>query len=136
MNPAEIEKGKRHAATFAAILSIIIGILWFSIGDIIASAVATSTNTQVEVTYYTGKPSTDVSYEEAYQNGDKNVQKVTYTTKSTGRLQWGEADANGEYEVYYDAADVHLLAAELNESEQQYIELYNAYLEAKKAVLE
>ena len=120
----------------AAAIAVTVGLVFTFFGDIIASAVTSNTNTQVAVEYYTGKPSSDISYEEAYLNGDSNVQKVSYTTKSKGRLQWGEPSANGEYEVYYDAADVHLLAAYLNESEEQYIELYNKYLEAKKAVLE
>ena len=126
----------KRCGTIAAAIAILVGFVWLRFGDIIASAVATNTNTQVTVSYYTGMPSTDISYNDAYLNGDTGVQKVSYTTKSLGRLQWGEPDGNGEYDVYYDAADVHSLAAHLNESQEQYNELYNTYLELKSAVLE
>ena len=118
----------------AAAIAIGLGIIIYFFGPIITKAVSTFTDTQVTVSYYNGKPSTIVSYDEAYNLGDANVDKVTYTTKSKGRLQWGEQNADGTYDVYYDAKDVHTLAAYLNESWDSYNEMYDAYVEAYKAV--
>ena len=119
----------------AAAIAVVIGVCAFFVQGAIADAETTSTNTQVVVSYYTGKPSTIKTYEEAYLDGDTNVNKVTYTTKSLGRLQWGEPGADGTYEVYYDAADIHALAAALNQSEEKYMEVYNHYVDAYNAVM-
>lgn len=118
----------------AAALAIGIGIIIFFFGPIITKAVSTFTDTQVTITYYNGKPSMVVSYDEAYSLGDSNVEKVTYTTKSKGRLQWGEQNTDGSYDVYYDAKDIHTLAAYLNESWESYNDMYDAYVEAYTAV--
>lgn len=126
----------KNASKYVVGGAIIVALVSCIFGKNIASAVTTSTNQQVTITYYTGKPSTDVSYQDAYLNGDSAVDKVAYQTKSIGRLQWGEQAADGTYSVYYDAADIHTLAAYLNESEEKYEELYESYLDAKKAVLE
>ena len=128
-------KGFISCGFVAAALAVIIGTGLF-IGHNVADAEATNTNTQVTVTYYTGKPSTLASYEQAYLDGDSGVNKVTYTTKSLGRLQWGEKNADGTYDVYYDASDIHTLAAHLNESEANYVELYDSYVAAYKAVMQ
>ena len=118
----------------AAALAIGIGIIIFFFGPIITKAVSTFTDTQVTITYYKGKQSTVASQGEAYGLGDSNVEKVTYTTKSKGRLQWGEQNADGTYDVYYDAKDIHTLAAYLNESWESYNDMYDAYVEAYKSV--
>jgi len=123
------------AVTRATVISLVIAAGIFLSG-IVAKAVASSTNTQVTVTYYTGQPSSAISYEKAYAEGDSAVGEVTYTTKSCGRLQWGKPDEKGQYEVYYDASDVHELASSLNVSEEEYLKLYEKYVEAYKAVNE
>lgn len=118
----------------ATAIALGIGIFIYFFGGTIASAVSSSTNTQVTLTYYAGKPTALEPYEDAFVRGDSGVSKVTYTTKSIGRLQWGEPNADGTYDVYYDAKDVHSMAAELNESWGAYENLYNAYVDAYNAV--
>lgn len=120
----------------AAALAIGIGLVIYFFGPVIAKAVASSTDTQVKVVYYTGKPTGLESYADAYDAHDTNVELVTYTTKSLGRLQWGEQNADGEYDVYYDAQDVHMLAAELNQSWENYSAMYDKYVDAYKAVMQ
>ena len=123
-----------RSGKIATALALGIGIVIYFFGGVIASAVSSSTNTQVTLTYYTGKPTAVESYSDAYLRGDKGVNKVTYTTKSIGRLQWGEQKADGTYDVYYDAKDIHTMAAELNESWAAYEGLYNSYVDAYNAV--
>ncbi len=123
-----------RSGKIATAIALGIGIFIYFFGGVIASAVSSSTNTQVEVTYYTGKPTNLESYADAYVRGDNGVHKVTYTTKSIGRLQWGEQKSDGTYDVYYDAKDIHTLAAHLNESWGSYEQLYNKYVEAYNAV--
>lgn len=120
----------------AAAIAVFLGTVLFLFGNDIASAVSSKTNTQVTVNYYTGMPQTLESYGDAYLNGDSNVGKVIYSTKSLGRMQWGEANPDGTYDVYYDAADVHHLAAQLNEAGQDYETLYEEYVKAYKSVMQ
>ncbi|WP_026653385.1 hypothetical protein [Butyrivibrio proteoclasticus] len=132
----ELKLKHGSAARRAAMISCVVAV-GIAFGGIVTSANATNTNTQVAVSYYTGKPTNPkASYEDAYSDGDSAVGKVTYTTKSLGRLQWGEADSEGKYEVYYDASDVHTMAADVNDAEAKYLELYQKYSEAYKSVME
>lgn len=128
--------GSNKKIAIATALAIVI-VLGFSLfQSYSASAVTTDSNTQVTVTYYTGMPSSDDTYEDAYLNGVTGVGRVSYTTKSLGRIQWGEPDASGNYAVYYDAGDIHKLGAYLDESEASYKDLYDKYLSCKKAIFE
>ena len=129
--------GKDHmrCGLIAAVIAIAIGIVFFY-GPKIARAVGSNTTTQVTVSFYTGIPSSLTSYADAYSAGDPGVNQVTYETKSIGRLQWGEPSAVGTYDVYYDAGDVHTLAANLNATEEQYLELYDKYVECYEAVMQ
>lgn len=121
----------------AAAIAILIGIVFFLHQNVvIADAETSSTNTQVTVSYYTGRPSSNVSYATAYASGDPAVGKVTYTTKSLGRMQLGDSGNVGGHQVYYDAADIHMLAASLNQAESNYQELYSKYIEAYNAVMQ
>ena len=89
------------------------------------------TQNQVNVTYYKGIPTSRLDdYETALSGGDTAIEKVTFTTKSLGRLSWGEPDSEGEYAMYFDAADIHRLAAYVNEVESKYEELYELYRKA------
>ncbi|AOZ97822.1 hypothetical protein [Butyrivibrio hungatei] len=125
-----------NAASRAALISCIVAV-GIGFGGIVTSAIANNTNAQVTVSYYTGKPTNPkASYEDAFADGDSAVNRVTYTTKSLGRLQWGEPDSDGRYEVYYDASDVHTMAAGVNDAEARYLELYQKYTDAYKAVME
>ena len=131
----ELFTSKKFRLAIAAALGA--GIVACSFGGkMIARADTSLTNTQVTVNYYAGIPAQPKTYDESYIDGDANVEKVTYTTKSIGRLQWGEAGVDGTFDVYYDAADIHRMAAALNDSEALYIETYRKYLEARSAVLE
>ena len=123
-----------RSGRIATAIALGIGLFVYFFGGVIASAVSSSTNTQVTETYYTGIPTKIESYEDAYLRGDNGVRKVTYTTRSIGRLQWGEQNADGTYDVYYDAKDIHTMAAYLNESWESYEELYNKYVDAYNAV--
>ena len=91
-------------------------------------------NTQVTIQYYTGFPSDFVKYADAYVDGDKNVGKYSYVTKSLGKIQWGEPDAAGNYSVFFDATDIHLLADYLNLAEEHYLTNHSAYLATKTQI--
>lgn len=118
---------RRCGLTAAAIIGAI-GISIF-LNNTSTRANSSASNTPIALSYYTGMPSTLISYEAAYANGDPNVNKVEYTTQSTGRLAWNNTD-----DVYFDAADINLLASNLNITQEQYQQLYQRYLEAVSAL--
>ncbi len=130
------DRTRKKCSIIASVLALTAGIVYSVFGGVRAEAVGSASDTPVTVTYYTGKPTEPEAYDAAMRHGDSAVGKRTFTTKSTGRLQWGEPNANGEYEVYYDAADIHIMAAYLNETEEAYEALYEKYLEAYKAVMQ
>lgn len=89
------------------------------------------TNTQISLKYFSGIPgyinNSAPSYEDALAAGQSNVAKIEYTTVSKGRIAWGEPNSDGTYSVYFDAADVHYLATNLNSATLAYDNLYSEY---------
>ncbi len=118
--------------TFALVLIVILSCFFYSQVMIVeAASITADANEQVTIEYYTGYPSDFVKYSEAYGKGDLKVGKHSYTTKSLGKIQWGEPDASGKYSVFYDATDIHFLSKHLNSAEAHYLLNHNAYLSTK-----
>ena len=100
-----------------------------------ASGEGALSNSPVTVTYYDGLPSSrNDDYETAIANKDVSINKVEFKTKSIGRLSWGEADTDGHYPIYFDAADVHNIAIALNEAGKDYEKIYELYQKAAKSL--
>lgn len=118
------------------IVIAVVGIVIFWNRSVSADALATNTNKQVKISYYSGVPEGQKAYEEACKEEKEDVHKIEYTTKSLGRMQWGKELENGTHSVYYDAADVHTLADYFDDAQESYMDLYECYIKAYKAVME
>ena len=119
-----IRAAHRAAAYVIGALSLI----YVMILSCSVKAYATDSMTQVTIEYYTGHPSTIVPYRDAYVAADAGVGATKYTTKSTGKIVWGEPDAQGNYSMYFDAKDIHFLAAHINTSEAAFNTNFSSYL--------
>ena len=127
------EKWRR--LTFALIIITVISCFFYShVITVDAADKTANASEQVTIQYYTGYPSDFVKYSDAYINGDANVGKYSYKTKSLGKIQWGEPDAAGNYSVFFDATDIHLLAKYLNSAEDHFLTNHSAYLAAKTQI--
>lgn len=126
---------KRRRLVFAMIFIIVLSCFFYA--HVIPTDAADKTanaSAQITIQYYTGFPSDFVDYADAYVDGDKNVGKYSYVTKSLGKIQWGEPDAAGNYSVFFDSTDIHLLADYLNLAEEHYLTNHSAYLATKTQI--
>lgn len=112
---------KKVIISSLSVLMIITGVILEGKFFAQASHTTDETNKQVTMSYYTDIPS--------YSGGTASSlgTKTTYTTKSLGRIQWSEADSDGNYAVYYDAGDIHQLAEGVNTLTSEFETLYSTY---------
>ncbi len=129
------EKSKKFVRTGRIIAAVVIFSALMTTVGVIVDANSSITNTQVTVTYQTTTPGSATPYRDATLDFEDDVDEVTFTTRSIGRLQWGEPDKDGNYAVYYDAGDIHTLAAYLNQASENYNTLYSTYVDSYNVIM-
>ena len=115
---------KREIFTIAAVVTASAAVLFANVLSTVAAQGTTSFQ------WYEGAPvaGTDGQYQSLNNLASSGKIKYTsYTIKGKGRLQWGEVDSDGKYQVYYDSNDIRVLAEEVNRQTKAYNDAYEKY---------